>query len=157
MDEDRKPTPRSGDEELLQEIRDRYKYASDAWEEIRKERQKDMRYICGNPWDDKDRKVREDAGRPVVNHDELNQYVNQAVNNLRQNKRGINVEPGGNGADGKSAGARQDLAEGEVDREADKIGREIGCGENRFGGPGSEQLLQSREAARMAVVGHATP
>ena len=109
MDEDRKPTPRSGDEELLREIRDRYKYASDAWEEIRKERQKDMRYICGNPWDDKDRKVREDAGRPVVNHDELNQYVNQAVNNLRQNKRGIKVEPGGNGADGKSAGVRQDI------------------------------------------------
>jgi hypothetical protein len=109
MDEDRKPTLRSGDEELLREIRDRYKYASDAWEDIRKERQKDMRYICGNPWEDSDRKAREAVGRPVVNHDELNQYVNQAVNNLRQNKRGIKVEPGGNGADGKTAGTRQDL------------------------------------------------
>ena len=34
-------------ESLLREIRDRYTYASAAWEEIRKERQKDMRYICG--------------------------------------------------------------------------------------------------------------
>jgi Phage P22-like portal protein len=109
MDEDRKPTAQSGDEALLREIRERYTYASEAWEEVRKERQKDMRYICGNPWEDDDRKAREAAGRPVVNHDELNQYVNQAVNNLRQNKRGIKVEPGGNGADGKTAQVRQDL------------------------------------------------
>src|SRR6516225_3680106 len=108
MDEDHKPTE-SGDEALLREIRDRYKYASDAWEEIRKERQTDMRYICGDPWDANDRKARADAGRPCVNHDELNQYVNQAVNNLRQNKRGIKVEPSGNGADGNSAELRQDL------------------------------------------------
>jgi hypothetical protein len=68
-----------------------------------------MRYICGNPWEDNDRKAREAVGRPVVNHDELNQYVNQAVSNLRQNKRGIKVEPGGNGAVGKTAGVRQDV------------------------------------------------
>jgi hypothetical protein len=29
------------------------------------------------------------AGRPVLNHDELNQYINQQVNDLRMNKRGI--------------------------------------------------------------------
>src|SRR5215831_7447896 len=108
MDQDRKPT-QSGDEALLREIRDRYKYALDAWEEIRKERRTDLRYIRGDPWEAGDRKARTEAGRPVVNHDELNQYVNQAVNNLRQNKRGIKVEPGGNGADGKSAGLRQDI------------------------------------------------
>ena len=94
VDQDRKPT-QSGDEALLLEIRDRYKYASEAWEEIRKERQKDLRYICGDPWEPEDRKARADAGRPVVNHDELNQYVNQAVNNLRQNKRGIKSSPAG--------------------------------------------------------------
>jgi hypothetical protein len=108
MDEDQKTT-RSSDEALLREIRERYRYASDAWEDIRKERQKDLRYICGDPWEADDRKAREAAGRPVVNHDELNQYVNQAVNNLRQNKRGIKVEPGGNGADGNSAELRQDI------------------------------------------------
>jgi len=55
-DEERKTT-RSSDEDLLLEIRDRYKYASEAWEEIRKERQKDMRYICGDPWEAEDRKA----------------------------------------------------------------------------------------------------
>jgi hypothetical protein len=99
----------SDDESLLQEIRDRYRYASDAWREAREERKIDMRYLCGDPWDEEDRKARKDAGRPCINHDELNQYINQGVNNLRQNKRGIKIEPYGNGANDKTAELRQDL------------------------------------------------
>lgn len=98
----------SADEELLQEIRDRFKYAMDAWREIRAERQKDMRYICGDPWEPEDRKEREDNGRPCISHDELGQYVNQGVNNLRQNKRGIKVEPRSSEADEQTAELRQD-------------------------------------------------
>jgi hypothetical protein len=98
-----------GDEALLQEIRDRYRYAVDAWEEVRRERQVDMRYICGDPWDPDEKKARKDANRPAISHDELNQYINQGVNGLRQNKRGIKVEPRGNGANDKTAELRQDL------------------------------------------------
>src|SRR5574340_144245 len=99
----------TGDEALLQEIRDRYRYACDAWREIREERKIDMRYISGDPWDESDRKARADAGRPCINHDELGQYVNQAINGLRQNKRGIKVSPAGNGASEKTAELHQDL------------------------------------------------
>jgi hypothetical protein len=108
MDEDRNTTE-TGDEKLLLEIRENYRYGSDYWADARKERQKDMRYLCGDPWEPDERKAREDAGRPCVNHDELNQYVNQGVNNLRQNKRGIKIEPRGNGASDKTAELRQDL------------------------------------------------
>jgi hypothetical protein len=109
MDEDR-DTTQTGDEALLQKIRERYRYASEAWEEVRKERQIDMRYICGDPWTPEDRKARVDTGRPCINHDELNSFVNVAVNQLRQNKRGIKIEPRGNGASDKTAEFRQDLA-----------------------------------------------
>jgi len=102
-------TAPKGDEALLQEIRDRYRYASDAWREIREERKTDMRYVTGDPWDESDRKARADAGRPCINHDELNQYVNQTVNALRENKRGIKISPAGNGADEKTAELHQDL------------------------------------------------
>lgn len=95
------------DEELLREIRDNYRYATDYFKEIREERQKDLRYICGDPWPDKDRKAREDADRPVLNHDELNQYVNQSLNNVRQNKRAVKVDPAGGNSDEKSAEYRQ--------------------------------------------------
>ena len=99
-------TRETRNEALLKEIRERYTYASDKWRESRDERRKDMRYISGDPWDETDRKARADAGRPCINHDELNQYVNQAINNLRQNKRGIKASPAGNGADDKTADFR---------------------------------------------------
>ena len=111
--EDRQPsTSETSDEELLQEIRDRYSYLSDAWREIREESQKDRKYLSGDPWEDEDRKAREDAKRPCISHDELTQYVNQSINSVRQNKRGIKVEPDGNGSTDKTAELRQNLIRG---------------------------------------------
>jgi len=97
------------DEELLTEIRDRYDEYDAQWQDSRKERDKDMRYICGNPWNDTDREARDKAGRPCVNEDQLNQYVSTCVNSLRMNKRGIKVDPAGYGSSENSALLRQDL------------------------------------------------
>jgi hypothetical protein len=97
------------DEELLKEIRDRYTYFDSAWREIRDESRKDRKFLSGDPWDEEDRKAREDNGRPCISHDELTQYVNVAVNNVRQNKRGIRVEPDGHGANEQTAELHQDL------------------------------------------------
>jgi len=104
-------TPAS-DEALLQEIRDRFTTANDAWREIREEGQTDLRYIAGDSWEPKDRKQREDAGRPALCLDELNQYVNQLINNVRQNKKGIKVNPKGSGADDKTAELRENIIRG---------------------------------------------
>lgn len=97
-------------ESLLKEIRDKYKRFNEYWRETRKHRAKVMRYLAGDPWSDEDRLAREDAGRPCISHDELNQYVFQCVNQARQNKRGIKIEPKGNGANDKTAELRQDIA-----------------------------------------------
>lgn len=100
------------DEKLLQEIRDRYDQLAQLWREIREERQKDLRYLCGDVWEEEDKRARKEAGRPCINQDELNQYVNQAVNSARQNRRGIKVEPDGNGSNAKTADFRQQLIRG---------------------------------------------
>ena len=102
----------TGDEALLRTIRDDYRYYSDYWREIREERRIDMRYICGQPWDEKDLKARQELGRPAISWDELGQYVNQCVNSARQNPRGIHVEPGGNGSNAQTADFRQQLIRG---------------------------------------------
>lgn len=99
-------------EALLKEIRDRYKYAKDAWKDIRDEAATDMRYVVGQPWDAKDLKDRADAGRPALVLDELSQYRNQAINNLRQNKRGIKIDPDGGGSTEESAKFLQGLIRG---------------------------------------------
>jgi hypothetical protein len=108
LDDVASSTPKA-DQPILQELRERHRYALDRWKETQEQRAIDMRYISGDPWDAKDRKAREDNGRPCLNHDELNQYINQSVNNIRQNPRGVKVEPGGNGASDKTAELEQGL------------------------------------------------
>lgn len=106
------PAPRSqlkSDDRDLKELHEAFDYATDAWRDIRDEAQIDMRYISGDPWHPDDRTARENAGRPVISMDELGQYVNQIVNDVRQNKRAIKVTPLGNGANDQTAALRADL------------------------------------------------
>lgn len=96
------------DAELLEEIRDRYANWRDRWAKIREHSQLCRKFLDGDPFDPEDRDKRKDAGMPAINHDELNQWINQAGNNVRQNKRGIKVQPGGGGSSEQTAKLRQD-------------------------------------------------
>ena len=98
-----KPKSLTADDLLLEEIRDRFDYASKEWQETRDEAQTDMRYVSGNPWAEKDRKARVDAGRPCLSLDELGQYFNQVINDVRANPRAPVFAPTGMGANEESA------------------------------------------------------
>jgi len=93
-------------QDLLKEIRENFQYAVDGWRDIREEGQKDMKYLAGDPWDEKERRARENAGRPCLALDELGQYINQLINDVRQNKRSIRVAPKGQGANDEEAELR---------------------------------------------------
>lgn len=77
--------------------------ASADWDPILEECAEDMKAVAGDPWDEVDRKAREDAGRPCLVLDELNQYFNQGINALRANPLGMRFSPAGDGADDKGA------------------------------------------------------
>ncbi len=96
--------PDDKDEALLKQIRDDYAYVKSYWYENHSEAQKDMDCIaCIPPEDFKaDR-----AGRPCLWPDEVSQYVKQANNNLRQNKRSIKVSPRSDEAKDEDAEHRQ--------------------------------------------------
>lgn len=93
-------------EALLKELKERWDYCVREWREIREEARKDMRYVSGDPWDSKEKKQRQDAGRPCLSLDELGQYVNQLINDVRQNKRAIKVDPEREDATEKTAELR---------------------------------------------------
>lgn len=86
----------TADEELLKQIREDFKYVRTYWEDIRDEAARDMEFIANRAWTQDEQDER--AGRPCLTQDELSQYVKQANNNLRQNKRAIKVTPKGLGA-----------------------------------------------------------
>lgn len=95
-------------ESLLKELRERYDYATSLWEPIRKNGSLNMRYVAGDPWDPKEREAREKAGRPCISLDEINQYTNQVINNLRAKRRGVTFSANGDGASEDSAEFYQD-------------------------------------------------
>ena len=109
------------DGSLLKEIRERFRYASDAWKDVKDEAMKDMRYVCNDPWDPIDKMERADHGRPALALDQLGQYLNQAKNQIRQNPRGIKIDPVGEGANDDTAEFLQNLIRGiEYDSKAQR-------------------------------------
>lgn len=99
-------------EELLRDIRDDFSYFRDFWRENHAEAKIDLRFVSGDPWDIDARREREDNNRPVLSPDELDQYLNAAVNNLRQNKRAIKVNAKGDGANDQDAERRSAIIRG---------------------------------------------
>jgi len=100
------------DEELLREIREDFTYFRDFWTDNHNEWKTDLKFVSGDPWDPDAREEREDNSRPVLSPDELGQYLNAAINNLRQNKRAIKVNPTGQGATDKDAERRAAIIKG---------------------------------------------
>lgn len=100
------------DSAILKEMHEDYDYAEKVWREVREEGRKDMKYISGDPWDAKERQARKDANRPIISTDELSQYINQVINDVRQQKRGVKVNPKGSGANDKTAEFRENLIRG---------------------------------------------
>ena len=95
--------------DILKEIRDEFKYYQSEWSDVLREGRKDMRYVAGDPWDPKEKQARVDADRPTLALDELSQYVNQLINDPRQNKRAIKIDPKGAGATDQTAELRANI------------------------------------------------
>lgn len=102
------PTPKLKDEEFLQKCRDRFKYCWEHWRDIREQHDLDMRFLAGDAWEEKEKQRRKDSRRPMVHLDELTQFINQLVNDVRQNKRAVKVTPVGSGANKGTADVRAD-------------------------------------------------
>ncbi|MFH1574351.1 MAG: portal protein, partial [Acidobacteriota bacterium] len=81
--------------------RERFEYCLEGWREIRDQARIDMYYVVGDPWGSTpelqaDCTARKSNGRPALSLDELSQYINQRIGDVRQNKRAVKVGPGDN-------------------------------------------------------------
>lgn len=103
---------KKNDEKLLKEIRDKFSYCKAAWEDTRAEAAEDMRFVSGDSWDPKEKKARKDANRPCVAFDELGQYINQLINDVRAKRRAIKISPVGDGANDETAELRGNIIRG---------------------------------------------
>ena len=93
----------------LQEARDRFSIAKDAWDDDRRRYVEDLAFLNGDHWPEAIKKVREDSNRPCLVVDKLQQYIRQVVNDSRQNRPSIKVRPVDSDADIKTAEVLQGL------------------------------------------------
>lgn len=94
------------DKDLLQEITETRTFAETELADQREEARKDRLCVGGKVWEAMDPdgvKERRDNKRPFLNSDEINQYLNQSINDVRANPRGIKYAPTGNGANDAGA------------------------------------------------------
>lgn len=106
------PKAETGDEALVREIREDYRHFKDYWRENRDEMEIDMRFAGGDAFSVDEHAFRKDLNRPCETPDELSQYVKQTNNNLRQNKRDVNISPASEDATGEDAEKKESVLRG---------------------------------------------
>lgn len=102
-------------QDLLQASKETYQDFRDHYQEMRQRRLEDLQF--SNPedpkqWPDQVRQARENSpggSRPCLTFDHTNQFINQVVNDGRQNKPSISVLPVDSQADVKTAQALEGL------------------------------------------------
>lgn len=108
-----KPTAaESAEEALVKEIRDDHKHFKDYWSDNRQEMETDMRFAGADAFSPDEHAFREGLSRPCETPDELSQYVKQTNNNLRQNKRDVNISPGSEDANAEDAEKKESVLRG---------------------------------------------
>jgi hypothetical protein len=93
----------------IAELLERHQYAVDSWAENYKQGDEDLKALIEGPWPEAEKSMRKKQGRPCLHFDELTQYVNQRVNDVRQNKRAIKLDPAGGGATAETAELRASI------------------------------------------------
>jgi hypothetical protein len=97
------------DDELLEEIRENFETAHESFEPTMAEGDKDIQFVLNDGWPEAEKALRRKAGseRPMISCDQLNQYTNLVINEVRQHPRQIKVSPAGYGATAKLAEIRE--------------------------------------------------
>jgi hypothetical protein len=91
------------DKEILELARERFKVASDAEADIRRESLDDRRFHSGEQWDEQVKAKRANKGRPCLVINRLPQSTRQITNDQRQNRPAIKVFPVDDVADPETA------------------------------------------------------
>ena len=97
------------DDDLLEEIRENYETASESFKPSMEEGDKDIQFILNDGWPEAEKALRRKPGseRPMYSGDQLNQYTNLVINEVRQHPRQIKISPAGYGATAKLAELRE--------------------------------------------------
>lgn len=129
------------DEDILKQFREDLKWAVDTNKKERMRQKDDLRFSTLDQWDSRIRKDREsdpNGARPCLTSDKLNQYINQVVNDFRQNPVSGKIRPVSEDADEDAADVFQGVVRNIEDHSNAQIAYinagdwAVRCGEGYF-------------------------
>jgi hypothetical protein len=103
------PALENKDEAFLELARERFKLCSDAEDRRRAEMLADLNFRAGIQWDEAVKQKRLRKKRPCHTVNRIPEFVKHVVNNMRQARPAIKIDPVGDGADQEQAEIRQGL------------------------------------------------
>lgn len=98
------------DQDLLDKAKSNYKKCEDYWRNNRKIFLDDCKFIAGDQWPEEIVRAREADGRPCLTVDKSKQYIRQVVNDARQNRPSIKIQPEDDNGDIEVAEVLGDIA-----------------------------------------------
>ncbi|HVM95131.1 MAG TPA: portal protein, partial [Candidatus Acidoferrales bacterium] len=111
-------------QKVLERARSRLKYAEEKDRNNRRQQRVDTEfvYVAGKQWDDGTRAKRTSWGEVCLEFPQLKQFVNQVVNDQRQNRPGIRIHPASGDASREVADILQGMIRGiEYDSRAESV------------------------------------
>src|ERR1700722_11574238 len=99
----------SPDDQFLQVALERFELSRNAFNNIRLEMEQDWRFAAGEQWDQEIQNQRRAQGRPCLTINRVDGFLAHAVNNMRQSRPAIKIDPIGDGADEDDANIREGL------------------------------------------------
>lgn len=97
------------EERIVEEAKERFKLADDAFRDIRERGTEDEKFFAGDQWPEDVKRSREEDSRPILTVNKLPQFVQQITNDQRQNRPSIKVHPVDDKADVETARVYQGL------------------------------------------------
>lgn len=94
---------------FLQQALENFEVSKNAFNNIRLEMEEDWRFAAGAQWDQDVINQRRAQGRPCLTINRTDGFLAHAVNNMRQSRPAIKIDPVGDGADEDDAKIRQGL------------------------------------------------
>lgn len=88
-------------DEVVKRAQDNYLKDCEYWEEIYSKAEDDLKFLSDDPnaqWEPNDRAAREEINAPILQINQLNQFIYQVANDIRMNTPTINLIPAGIGS-----------------------------------------------------------
>lgn len=129
----------------MEQAHERFRFCAESEEYTRSKSLEDWKFRVGDQWPDDIRDTRQQDGRPCLTMNRIPQFTSQVINEQRQQRPAIKVNPVGDGADKETAEIEQGIVRHIEVRSDAEIPRDTAFEQMVIGGRGHYRILTEYE------------